>query len=1420
MAAENSSRPPQLSEHGGDFHEWQMRFKFWLRGQGKEAALTDEKSLNSSRVLGWIGTSVPSCFLLDIDACKTASAAWQRLEELFTEKNQANLYALESNYNELSLGAKETIAEYFTRAQGLRGRLKTAGIDVDDSQLTRRLLKGLPSSYNTYRVMALHGAVDLPKLADIKAALMALEADDARTRRKDEIALAAVAGDKKTYSKGHHKGDKNSKPNSTSGTGGGNGGSGDRSKMRCQYCKKLGHHKDECYKKKKSDERLAAKKAAAGGSNASPQQPIMLCSTLASGPFTLSGPNVWVADTGASAHLTSFKGLLREYAPCSTGNITYGNDSTGSYRGTGNVLLQSEPPGKQLVLTGVRYVPDNRYNVVSLPSLMLKGVTLRSGTTGGRPSLDLIYCNEVVATAVVYPEVSILLLKCTAVSALQPPAICASSSAGTPAGSLAAAGSSLPPSGSPAGADVAPAVSSANLALRDYYLWHKRLGHPSLDYLTKAVKLTSGIGLSTQTLKLARDVPCDICIRSKQQRLPFPASSSKTSAPLELIHMDLCGPLTPKSRQGYSYFLTLLDEHTSYSVVRLLVSKSDASSAIQAVFNRLANLTGQRVKAIRTDNGGEFLGSELSAYLSKAGIQHQKTAPYTPQQNGKAERLNKTLMTAARSLLADCPLSKIFWGEALLTANYLRNVLPASGKAAVPHALLFGATPDLSHLRQFGCTAYVLTPKHQRAGKLDPVSASGLFVGYPESTKGYKIFFPETDTVVVSRDVRFIESASSAGYLPPAPRFMLPSTAEEEETTVFQQQEQSGGDGPDGPGSPASPAQPGSPASAVEEEYGSRSPSREQNYTVMWPEDDAAASEPAQQAASVRRSSRANRGVPSALRFGDQYGFLSYSLDFCPEDYESFDISQEDYYFIIPEFCLSSAVSKDPTFKEAMASPEREHWLSAIRDELTSLQAYNTWTQVPTPAGIRLIPTKYVLKKKFNAKGEFERYKARLVVQGFRQQEGIDYNETFSPTSRYSTMRTLFSKAASEDLELDHLDIKTAFLNGELDEDIYISYPPGFSGPPGHCLKLNKSLYGLKQAPRQWHLRLESELKSIGFSPSYADPALFISPDGPSKAYLLVYVDDIIIATKSKRVCQDIKGKLLTAFDGRDLGPVTSFLGINITRDRANRSLSLDQTNYVKELLITYKMTGCKPKAVPMDPGLRLSLKDDQPLSLTNCPYGSLVGSLMYLAVSTRPDIAYTVGALARFMSQPTVSSMGAAKALLRYLAGTSGYRLSFSGSSSGHELAIYTDSDYAACPDTRRSVSGFVITLNGGAVDWRSKKQTTVTLSTTEAEYMAAAAATREVLWFRQLSAALNLGVKTFNIYGDNKSTLQLIKNPILSHQSKHIDIACHFLRERAARGEVSFSYVPTDKMLADVFTKALPKNKHEECCRGMGVT
>ena len=424
----------------------------------------------------------------------------------------------------------------------------------------------------------------------------------------------------------------------------------------------------------------------------------------------------------------------------------------------------------------------------------------------------------------------------------------------------------------------------------------------------------------------------------------------------------------------------------------------------------------------------------------------------------------------------------------------------------------------------------------------------------------------------------------------------------------------------------------------------------------------------------------------------------------------------------------------------------------------------------------------------------------------------------FAPVSKYSTLRTLLAKVTAEDMEIHQVDIKTAFLHGELEEEIYIEQPEGYEeGPPGTACKLNKSLYGLKQAPRAWFSRLNRELEDFGFKASDADPSLFTLHNKANSVYLLVYVDDILIAGDDTTTVNAIKQKLLKSFQGRDLGEITSFLGINISRDRAKKELKIDQKGMIKDIIEEFGMEDAKPRSTPMSTSLKLTKNEGETLDKEKYPYGTLVGKLMFLAVATRPDLAYTVGALTRFMANPTIVHWQVAKDVVRYLAKTPERGITFRGSNT--ELKVYCDADYAGDIDTRRSTTGYVFMMSGGATSWNSKRQPTVAVSTTEAEYMAAAAAVKEGLWMRKLLESLNVKVDKINIMCDNQSAIKLLKNPIFSVRSKHIDVIHHFARERVLRGDVVFNYIHTKKMLADVMTKALPTEQHEELCAQMGV-
>jgi len=508
--------------------------------------------------------------------------------------------------------------------------------------------------------------------------------------------------------------------------------------------------------------------------------------------------------------------------------------------------------------------------------------------------------------------------------------------------------------------------------------------------------------------------------------------------------------------------------------------------------------------------------------------------------------------------------------------------------------------------------------------------------------------------------------------------------------------------------------------------------------------------------------------------------------------------------------------------QEAFASPQRELWAEAMNVELTQLSKNQTWSLREAPPGAKVIPSMWVYTIKRDADGRVARFKARLVAKGYKQREGIDYNETFAPTSKVATMRAMLAIVAKEDLELRHLDVTTAFLNGDLEETIYMQQPPGFEegGDNTSCL-LHKSLYGLRQAPRAWHLKLKSTLEGMGFEASTADPGFYVlRTKAGEKIYLLVYVDDFLLAAKSNKHLDALEAKLKAAFELRNLGEAKFFLGMEIKRDRRAHTITISQPHMIADLLSQYNMKDCKPRAVPLSTSdsLTAATTEEELLDTTQFPYSSLVGSLLYLSNSTRPDIVHAVNKLARFMAAPTEQHWLAAKGVLRYLAGTPNLGITYGGNHKAYPTG-YCDADYAGCADTRRSTTGFTFLCFGGAVSWNSRLQPTVAMSTAESEYMAASAAVKEALWLLSLFTSFGYKPSPVRIKCDNQACLSLVEHPISSNRSKHIDVHYHFARERNMRGEVQFEFCPTADMVADCFTKALPPAKFEFCRERLGM-
>ena len=449
-----------------------------------------------------------------------------------------------------------------------------------------------------------------------------------------------------------------------------------------------------------------------------------------------------------------------------------------------------------------------------------------------------------------------------------------------------------------------------------------------------------------------------------------------------------------------------------------------------------------------------------------------------------------------------------------------------------------------------------------------------------------------------------------------------------------------------------------------------------------------------------------------------------------------------------------------------------------------------------------------------------DRFKGRLVAKGFEQREGIDYEEIFAPVGKLATLRTLLATAADKGWEIHQLDVETAFLNGPLKEEVYVKQPPGFE-LGDQVWKLKKALYGLHQAPRAWYMELKEKLESLGFKVSLADPGLFILHTHQGKLYLLVYVDDLLLTAESRALVAGTKRQLMGTFSMRDMGEAHHFLGLEIKRNWAQGTITLSQPRAIADMIDKYGMSDAKAKAVPMSPADKPAkyIDTSELLSIDDKQwYCGAVGTLLYIANCTRPDIAYPVNTMARYMQAPTHAHLAMVKNQIRYLKGTATVGITYGGNTSG-ELRGWCDADYAGCPDTRRSTTGYVFTLSGGAISWNAKRQITVAMSTAESEYMAASAATKEALWLSSLLGSLGRTATTVPILTDNQASLSIITNPISSQRSKHIDVHRHFARERSTMGHVRFIYCPTGEMVADCLTKAVPLVTLDYCREHMGM-
>ena len=772
--------------------------------------------------------------------------------------------------------------------------------------------------------------------------------------------------------------------------------------------------------------------------------------------------------------------------------------------------------------------------------------------------------------------------------------------------------------------------------------------------------------------------------------------------------------------------------------------------------------------------------------LSSLGTQFRLSCPHTSQQNGKAERVLRTINDCVRTLLIHSAAPLAFWAEALATATHLINRRPCRATGSTtPFQLLFGTVPSYSELRVFGCRCFpnmIATASHKLAAR----SIACVFIGYPADHRGYRCYDPESRRVITSRHVVFDEDVfpfrdatkpATANHDvdndPPAP----PTRDGRNVRRAAPRRS------PSPPSPPRSVAPPSS--RRLQHVVHDTSPSTPSTTNPVVSDNSTTASS----GSSSPATSPSSPTTTSAVH---------------PPRHPMVTRARDGIYKPNPKYAMAVNEEISPIPRSVRSAVKDPHWYGAMKKEYDALQANKTWTLVPRPPGARIITGKWVFKHKMNPDGTLERYKARWVVRGFNQRPGIDFGETFSPVVKPATIRTVLTLVANHNWSAHQLDVSNAFLHGNLQEQVYSQQPTGFVDarrPDDVCL-LSRSLYGLRQAPRAWFDRFVGHVTSLGFIQSKADTSLFVYRKNGATAYLLLYVDDMILSASTTSLLQHVIQRLHDAFAVKDMGPVRHFLGIHVHRTRDGFFLS--QASYAEDLLERAGMENCKPVDTPADAKPKTSASDGKPIDDITA-YRSIAGALQYLTI-TRPDIAYAVQQVCLHMHAPCDVHQTMLKRILRYIKGTPTLGVQL-GTAATPTITAYSDADWAGCPDTRRSTSGFCIFFGNSLVSWSSKRQTTVSRSSAEAEYRAVANAVSECSWLRHLLGELRCSVSSATVaYCDNISSVYMSHNPVHHRRTKHIELDIHFVREKVAIGEFRVTHIPSARQIADVFTKGLP--------------
>ena len=1346
-------------------------------GSEKKPATNPDKWIEKDiQAMATIVTTVSPKQLNHIADLDSALKMWDKLRDLHSDASVYNKQLTQSKFFNYSIKRGQSVTDAFSEIEGLSRRLRDIGIVLDDSTVVAKIVSALPDE----DFAAFKSAWDSVPDADQTLSRLLARLKKVELELKEKAEAAIASGEAEVAFKSQHKGQKkknkggNSNPNNPNGNGGnnpnpngnGSGSSGNKKERRpnvkCYNCNKMGHFKRDCWglqnqNQNQNQDQQGSQRQQQGRQQQPQQQGGQ--GGQSQGRQQRQQPREQEDDGWLSF-------MTREQSDESARKVTkeevWYSDSGASCHFVGhkswfiNYRTYSTPT--LVILSDGHYVSAEGEGTVALEAYInnkWRKVTFQN--VAYIPGGQNLFSEGVMA------QKGYLIVRDKFRTTFK--------RNGKPGLEAIYYKKNYIMKFRPLD-EMPTAFSSQNV--HNAKLWHQRLAHINMKYLRNSVKKNAIRGIELKELK--NDVDCEACILGKATRSSPPEVEAKGYKVGEYLHVDLSGRIPIKSLHGSEYFLVVKDDASTFRYIIFIKQKSDVNKKMQNCIKLLENQTGNKVKRIRSDNGTEFVNKEQSAFYQEKGIVHETTAPYTPESNGRAERDMRTIKELARTMLIDSQLPKNLWEEAVGTAVYVLNrTLNSRTEKATAFEQIFKKAPFMGHIKIFGSAAFPLVPNPKA---LDAKSTKMYLVGYDTLLPNYRLYDSEKHCIVRARHVHFMEKAE---HMP----LVLIDTYERPQGEQWDGEDEE-------TNNEEVKVDPGE-AETDEEDF------------MDAPEDDEPTFSPVKsQGKSPLRAppSPARSEVSTTSTASGREGLRNREQIKRPEIYDPSWKQPKRAHF---------AIKTPLSFGEACSSPEKEEWMEAMKEEIASLKQHKTWKLVKPPQNARILQPKWVYRIKEDNKGNPVKFKARLCVKGFMQREGIDYFDTFASVTRYESIRLLLKLAVAKGMTLTQFDVKCAFLNGKLNETIFMAQPEGFEERDLElvCLLL-QALYGLKQSPKCWQEALTKAMHGLGLSPTLSDPCVFKNDLNTIIAAL--WVDDGLVIGQNKEEVMKFLDKLATKFEITIMDP-DQFVGMHLVWEE--NSLFISQAKYVAQLLEKYNMQDCKSSPYPMQLNLDLTKADE---SDEEIPFRQIIGSLLFLARVTRPDIMFAVNRLAQFSSGFNEEHFYHAKQILRYLKGTQEFGLRYERGQM--QLEGYTDADFASDRLDRKSTSGFAFFLGDSLISWTSEKQSIVSLSSTEAEYIALSTGAKEALWLRQFLNELGAGSDSpTKVLVDNTSTINLAKNPILSKRSKHIDIRFHHTRELVEKGDIKLDYIPTQEQKADILTKAMTGAKFSKQRNMLGL-